>query len=71
MIKNLQTTPASEFSRPGVANGRAKLTEDDVRMIRRLVGEGQLTCRAAGRKYDISGQAISLIVRGKRWAHVD
>lgn len=62
--------PASEFARRGTTNGRAKLTENDVRMIRLLVTEGHMTCHDAGRKYELSKQAVSLIVRRKRWGHV-
>jgi hypothetical protein len=53
----------------GEANKASKLTEDDVREIRRLHGEGA-TCTALAAQFDVSKVNISLIVRRKAWTHV-
>ncbi len=54
----------------GEANTAAKLTENDIREIRRLRRQG-LLLRVIGAKFNVSFQAISKIVKRKRWAHVD
>lgn len=53
----------------GEANKASKLTEDDVREIRRLHGEG-MTGVALAAKFGVSNVNISLIVRRKAWTHV-
>lgn len=53
----------------GSKNRHAKLGEDDVREIRRLVSEGW-TCANVGALFNISKQQVSKIATGKRWAHV-
>lgn len=65
----LPPPPASEFARPGELNGRAKLTEDDVRLMRRLVADG-MRGKLAAEKFDVSCPLVSLICARKRWAHV-
>ena len=69
MNPKLPAPPASEFSRLGELNGRAKLTEDDVRLMRRLVADG-MSGKLAAEKFDVSCPLVSLIVARKRWAHV-
>jgi len=48
---------------------RAKVTEDDVREIRKLVSGGMMMKDAAV-IYQISPCAISNIIHRHRWAHV-
>jgi hypothetical protein len=50
----------------GVNNGRAKLTDDQVREIR----AGHLTGAEAGRKFNISKNMACRIIAGKAWTHV-
>lgn len=50
----------------GSANNRVKLTEVQVREIRRRAGEGE-NQYALGRVYGVSQHAISCIVTGKTW----
>jgi len=69
MNPKLPSPPASEFARPGEDNGRAKLTEDDVRLMRRLVADG-MSGKLAAEKFDVSCPLVSLICARKRWAHV-
>ncbi len=54
----------------GVANGRAKIQESDVRAIRRLRAEG-CSCAELGKKYKIHPSMISYICLRKTWAHVE
>ncbi len=56
-------------SRRGEAHPRAKLTEDDVRLIRALSKEG-LSQRVIARKFYVSKRAIEAIVTGTGWKHI-
>ncbi len=53
----------------GVRNGSAKLTETEVRRIRRLHTEGN-TGKQIAATFGVSGMTISRIVRGVNWRHV-
>jgi len=53
----------------GEQHGNAKLNESDVREIRKCCSEGE-TQAALSRRYGISGNCVSRIVRRKAWAHV-
>jgi len=55
----------------GTGNGRAKLTENDVRVIRWMWSNGTLTKSAIARHFDISDTTVYNILRGKLWAHVE
>jgi predicted transcriptional regulator len=46
----------------------AKLTEGDVREIRRL--SGRLTQKALAERFGVSQPAIHSVVSGKTWRHV-
>ncbi len=52
---------------PGESNGRAKLTVEDALEILRVFALGGITKVALGRRYGVSGSAISSLVRGKAW----
>lgn len=54
----------------GEANGRAKLTEAQVREIRAACAAGERQCDVAAR-YGMGQSAISAIVRRQHWPHVD
>jgi hypothetical protein len=54
----------------GTLNGRAKLTEDDVRLIRKLSSEGKTRVEIAS-MYDLTPEAISCIALRKTWQDVD
>jgi hypothetical protein len=49
--------------------GTSKLTERDVKEIRRLRGEGQ-TLREIGKQFNVTLQLVHLIYTRKAWAHV-
>lgn len=55
-------------TRRGVKHPRAKLTEDDVRLIRQL--HPDLSYRVLARKFDVSKRAIESVVTRKTWIHV-
>jgi len=54
----------------GERNGRAKLTEDQVREIKRLLVQSDFTQADLGRKYNVSSYAIHLISKGVTWSYV-
>ena len=54
----------------GMAHGRAKINDDDVRTIRQVFAIGGITAKALGQKYDLSGRQIANIVTRQQWSHV-
>lgn len=57
-------------SHPGASNGRAKLTETNIRSIRKSYSNGNITQQMLADKFGVSDVLISLIVRLKVWGHV-
>jgi predicted DNA-binding protein (UPF0251 family) len=53
----------------GVRHGKHKLTEDDVRAIRSLSGEGMSQKRLA-KAYGISQASIQDVIHKRSWTHV-
>ena len=49
----------------------AKLTEADVKRIRRLHAAGKRSCRQLAEEYDVDGSNIIRIVLRQRWKHVE
>ena len=47
-----------------------KLTEAQVREIKRLIREGQMSLRAIARHYGMNHTVIQRIAHGRYWAHV-
>lgn len=56
-------------TRRGVAHPRAKLTENDVRLIRALGAEG-MTHRGLAAKFEVSKRAIEAVLARQSWRHV-
>jgi len=54
----------------GQKNPAAKLTDDDVRSIRRLYATGEFTQARLAKQFKVGQTAISNILLGRRWAHV-
>ena len=54
----------------GEAHGSARLTEDDVKEIRRLHAAGQRTQAELGEMFGVSQATISAIVRRETWQHI-
>ena len=60
------TVPSPPF---GTAHRSAKLTDDDVRYIRKLLRSG-ISHNAIGRHFKVHGTVIMKIARGEIWKHV-
>lgn len=54
----------------GMHNGRSKLTDDDVREIRRAYASKEMGGYRLAAKYGVSDAVIYSILRNKRWTHV-
>jgi hypothetical protein len=54
----------------GEANGQTKLTEKDVREIRALRADGNITLKEIGIKYGIGISSVRRIVTHQVWGHV-
>ncbi|MFG3014335.1 HNH endonuclease [Streptomyces cinerochromogenes] len=69
-VSNLRWLGARENrSKAGSANAAAKLTEDEMREIRRLRLEGA-TGVCLAKRYGVSPTMISAIVRRRAWTHI-
>ena len=55
----------------GSRHGAAKLSEADVREIRRRYAKGSETFAALATAFNVSPQTIGGIVHRRSWAHVD
>jgi hypothetical protein len=53
----------------GEGSSRAKLTDDNVREIRRLRAQG-VTIREVAKRFGVTTGPIDQIMSGKRWSHV-
>lgn len=54
----------------GSLNGQSKLTEQDIKNIRREYASGAVTQRELATKYGTSQALISLIFKGKKWGYI-
>jgi len=54
----------------GIAHSNAKLTEDNVREIRRLYATGNFTQQELALRFGVNQQRISKIVNRQTWKHV-
>lgn len=54
----------------GVRNGSARLSEDDVREIRRVYALGGVSIRQIARRHGVSFGTIQELLAGKAWRHV-
>lgn len=66
--QNAMDKRAHGTSSAGAANPQAKLTENDVRTIRRLARS--CTREALAREYGVSRRAVGMIIRRDTWGHV-
>ena len=55
----------------GEAHPGSKLTEDEVREIRRLYAQGNIMQSELARRYSMDITSINGIVRGRTWRHVE
>lgn len=69
-LKRACAEPAWRASHRGERHNLAKLTDDDVRAIRRRYAAGGILQRELAAEYGVSDVAISYLLKGKTWAHV-
>ncbi|MGV0580315.1 hypothetical protein ABQE57_17005 [Mycolicibacterium elephantis] len=62
---------SADAIRRGEKHGRAKLTEIQVREIRRKHASGEFAVKQLAREYGVTHTAISYIIRRVNWAHVE
>jgi group I intron endonuclease len=61
--------PKSEEHRQNIARGRAQLSEQQVREIKRRLGDGEAT-RVLAEDFGVHVSTISNIRRGRSWSHI-
>ena len=61
----------NNFSKLGSDNGRALLTEEDVREIRRLYRETSILQKDLAKRYNVGITAISRIILRMNWVHIE
>jgi hypothetical protein len=68
-----RVTKGRSRSRPpqGEQHPNARITADDVRMIRSLYATGQHSLQALGTVYGVSNNRIRAIVKRKAWKHIE
>ncbi len=54
----------------GENNGFSKLTEAQVKQIKQLLADGNLTHKEIGSRFGVARRTISDIKRNKRWRHL-
>jgi hypothetical protein len=54
----------------GTAHHKAKLTDDDVRLMRKMYAGGGWTSSALGRRFGVSQATAYGIVKGTGWKHI-
>lgn len=54
----------------GENNGHSKLTENDVREIRKIYEDGNTTIASLARKYRMSESGVRDLIKRKTWSHV-
>ena len=67
---NKQDSVRNETFARGITHGMAKLTEDNVREIRRLYATGNFTQRELARQFGVGVPTICMIVLRQTWKHV-
>ncbi len=55
----------------GFHTNNAKVTEDDVREIRRLHAEGSENFSSLSRRYGVSPRSVASVVKRETWKHVE
>jgi hypothetical protein len=64
--KGRRTVP----SFPGEANGYSKLTENDVKKIRSLYAQGNISQQELAAAFKVTQSAVSRVILRKGWAHI-
>lgn len=68
--ENMQDAVARGRNARGEASGKSKLTEVQVRKIRKLARKGTLTVSAIARMFGVSPANATAVIRGITWKHV-
>lgn len=68
--QNMEHAYVNGFTTRGTSNTQTKLTEEQVRAIRKEYNPPKISSTVLGRKYGVSGAAVLLVVRRKNWAWV-
>lgn len=66
---NVDDTTSRDRHARGERNGHANLSDDDVLLIRKRVAAGA-TQKGLAEEYGVTPGMVSMIARGRRWAHV-
>lgn len=70
VAKGRNVTHIKEFIKRGEENGKAKLTDDKVREIRRMYIPQVVGYKRIAKIFGITPNMVSYIVRGKNWKHI-
>ena len=54
----------------GSSQGSSKLTEQEVKEIRQIYKDGEITCSELGDRFDVTAQNIWFIVNRRTWRHI-
>lgn len=68
--ENIAEMAERRRNRRGISHSSAKLTDDDVREIRRLHIDDALGWRRLAGRFGVSGSVINAILAGESWSHV-
>ena len=64
------TNVATSEQVQGRRNGMARLTEEDVRLIRELKKQSDLSNAEIARKFEVGESTVSDIINGQTWRNV-
>lgn len=68
--ENIRRRDAAGTTARGTRHGAAKLTDDDVMLIRLMYSTGDYSQRVLAREFGVHQTLISQIVRGRVWTHL-
>lgn len=68
-VRDMVSKGRCNNTRPGLENGNAKLTNNDVRAIRKASAGGE-TYASIARRYPVCNTTIRYIVKRYRWPHI-
>lgn len=68
--ENYEDMISADLNVKGESHHRAKLTEEKVRLMRRLRSEG-VKLAALAKRFQVTETMVSLIVRRKNWTHIE
>lgn len=69
-FENLKKRKYKEASLKGENRSSAKLTEDDVKQLRLLYRDMNITMKQLGEKFGVKDNTVSSILTGDKWGHI-